>query len=329
MSRLALAAGRVAAQRAAAAARPVGGRARPARGRGVRPGRRPGRRREWGGLLFVLPYVAAFAAFAGFPIGYGFYISLHHWNGIVGDQGFVGLSQYTQLFRANTLPAHDFWAAMRNTLIFVAISVPALWAIPAVLAYLIYLAPAPGFFRSVYFFPTVFSATAVGSLWTVLFATQGGAVNGFFHVNVAWLTSQPWAWIALDAATVWWTLGFNLVIMYAGLTQLPGATFEAAAIDGAGKIRAFFKIALPQLRSVSLVVIVIATIASFNLFAQPYLMTGGGPGSSTTTLTMDIYNQAFSLLHMGSGTAMAFIMGAILALVVSVEYVFGARRWRQ
>lgn len=273
---------------------------------------------------FLAPYLVCFVLFAVIPIGFGFYVSLHHWSAVLGNTGFAGLSQYVHLFQANTLGAREFWAAMRHTVLFLLISVPLLWAVPTGLAYLVLLGPAKPFFRSVFFFPTVFSSTAVASLWLFLLATSGGPVNQLLHAHVPWLVAQPWAWVSIDVATVWWSMGFNLVIMYAGMTQIPASLFEAAEIDGAGRLRSFFSIALPSVRSVSLVVLVMATIASFNLFAQSYLMTGGGPGSSTQTLTMVIYDRGFSVLRMGSATAMAFVMGALLAVVAFVEYRIGA-----
>ncbi len=113
-----------------------------------------------------------------------------------------------------------------------------------------------------------------------------------------------------------------MIILYAGLIQIPQATVEAAAIDGAGPFRTFFFITLPQLRNVLAFVIIISTIASFNLFAQPFIMTGGGPASSTTSLTMFIYNQGFNSLNIGSATAMAFLMGIILAIIAFIQYRF-------
>lgn len=215
---------------------------------------------------------------------------------------------------------------MLNTFVFVLISVPLLVIIPLLIANGIYRAPFKDLFRSIYFFPTVLSATAVGSLWTWLLATQGGAINSMLHLSVPWLVEQPWAWISIDLATVWWSLGFNVIIIYAGLIQIPQSTVEAAAIDGAGAFRTFLYVTLPQLRNVLSFVVIISTIASFNLFAQPYIMTSGGPGSSTTTLSMYIYNQGFNALNMGSATAMAYMMGIILAIIAFIQYRFTGER---
>jgi multiple sugar transport system permease protein len=284
------------------------------------------RTQNFGSFVFVVPYLIAFAAFLGFPILFGIYISLNRWNLLTGSLGFVGLQQYIDLFNPNTYAAQQFWSGMLNTFVFVLISVPLLVIIPLLISNGIYRAPFKDLFRSIYFFPTVLSATAVGSLWTWLLATQGGAVNSMLHLSVPWLVEQPWSWISIDLATVWWSLGFNVIIIYAGLIQIPQSTVEAAAIDGAGAFRTFLYITLPQLRNVLSFVVIISTIASFNLFAQPYIMTSGGPGSSTTTLSMYIYNQGFNALNMGSATAMAYMMGIILAIIAFIQYRFTGER---
>lgn len=276
-------------------------------------------RRQVTGWSFVLPYLVFFCAFVAVPLVYGFYISLHQWNGLTGEGSFVGLGQYGRIFGDSTPDAQRFWADLGHTAIFVGISVPFLWGLPTLLAYLIYLAPWKSFFRVVFFLPVMLSPTAVGVLWLYLMGDTG-AVNSLLHLDVTWLVRQPYAWIAIDMATVWWTLGVNLIIMYAAISQIPASGIEAAAIDGAGERRIFASVVLPQVKTISLVVIVIATIESFNLFAQSYIMTDGGPGLSTETLSMWINRTGFDIFNLGEASAMAFIMGLILVLVGIVEY---------
>ncbi len=275
---------------------------------------------------FVAPFMISFILFSGFPVLFGIYISLHHWNPFIGNSGFVGLQHFKDLFRFQLISTQQFWEGMGNTCLFVLISVPFLLGIPTVIAYIIYRSPLKNLFRPIFFFPTVLSATALTSVWTWMLQTQGGAVNNILGAQIPWLVEQPLAWISIDLATVWWSSGFNLVIIYAGLTQLPTTTFDAAAIDGAGSLRTFLSIALPQLRYVMAFVVVISTIASFNLFAQPLLMTNGGPGSSTQSLSMVIYNQGFNALRMGSATSMAFLMALILGAVSFVQYRLSRER---
>ncbi len=290
-------------------------------GRANARGRRSGYREHLQGWAFVLPYFLCFCAFVAAPIIFGIDISLHHWNGITGAGPFAGGLQYTRLFNDSTPDAQRFWADLGHTALFVGISVPLLWAVPTAVAYLIFLAPLKGLFRVIFFAPVMLSPTAVGVLWAFLLGNTG-AVNTLLGLHVTWLVSQPYAWISIDIATLWWTLGVNMVIMYAAISQIPGTSVEAATLDGASHFGLFRRIVLPQVKPVSLVVIVLATIASFNLFAQSYIMTGGGPGTSTETLSMWIWRTGFDIFNLGSASAMAFVMGVILLAIGIAEYAY-------
>lgn len=287
---------------------------------------RPSTIDQIGSMAFTFPYLVAFILFAAFPVGFGIYVSLHAYNAITGAGPLTGLSNYAQLFSTKTLAGTAFVTGLLNTLVFVGLSVPLLVAIPMIVAYLIYVGPWKNVFRFVFFFPSVLSVTAVTTVWTWILATQGGLLSALLGIHIPWLTEQPWAWISIVGTTLWWSLGFNLIILYAGLTQIPGTVFEAARIDGASPARMFFSIVVPQLRNILAVVAVLSTIASFNLFAQSYLMTSGGPGTSTESLAMFIYNQAFNQMQMGSATAMAFFMGIIIMLFSFLQYRFARYR---
>jgi multiple sugar transport system permease protein len=283
-------------------------------------------RRDLGAYAFLFPYLLAFVLFTVIPVVFGLYVSLHKWSEVNGDQGFVGLHNYTTLLSGSGYYGTEFYTSMANTLIFVVISVPFLWAIPAGLAYLVAQAPVKQLWRILFFYPAVFSASAFGTIWSYLLATNGGSVNSLFHVNIQWLTAMPDAWIAIDLATIWATMGFNFIIMYAGITQIPKATIEAAQIDGAGSWTRLRRVVLPQVRPVSVVVVVIATIASFNLFVQDLVMTNGGPGTSTDTIAMTIYQEAFNSFNAGTATAMAFLLAVVLAVIALLQYRFASRR---
>lgn len=309
---------------------PAGPAARPAAGRGPQgpSGRlRRNLRRDLGAYAFLFPYLLAFVLFTVIPVVFGLYVSLHKWSEVSGDQGFVGLHNYTTLLSGKGYYGSEFYSSMANTLIFVVISVPFLWAIPTGLAYLVAQAPAKPLWRILFFYPAVFSASAFGTIWSYLLATNGGSANSLFHLNVQWLTSMPNAWVSIDLATIWATMGFNFIIMYAGITQIPKATIEAAQIDGAGSWTRLRRVVLPQLRPVSVVVVVIATIASFNLFVQDLVMTDGGPGTSTATITMTIYQEAFNSFNAGTATAMAFLLAVVLAVIALAQYRFASRRF--
>jgi multiple sugar transport system permease protein len=270
--------------------------------------------------LFLTPYLAVFVLFIVVPLVFGIYVSLHNWSETTGNGGFIWFRNYTTLILGQGYYGGEFWTSMWNTIFFVIISVPLLWLIPTALAYGVYRAPLKPLWRFLFFYPSVFSATAFGSAWSLLLATNGGSVNSLFGLNIQWLTGLPQAWISIDLATIWATMGFSFIIMYAAITQVPRPTLEAAEIDGAGSYQRFRLIILPLLRRASVVVVVLNTIASFNLFAQDQIMTNGGPGSATTTISMTIYQQAFDSFNAGGATAAAFLLAILLGVIAFFQF---------
>lgn len=275
---------------------------------------------------FLAPYLSVFILFTVVPVGFGIYVSLHKWSTTLGDQGFAGLSNYTTLVEGKGYYGSQFYQAMWNTVFFVIISVPLLWAIPTALAYAVFRSPAKPLWRILFFYPSVFSVSAFGSAFSLLLATNGGSVNSVLHTDVHWLTGMPWAWLSIDLATIWATMGFSFIIMYAAVTQVPRIILEAAEIDGARPLARFRYVILPLLRRASVVVVIIETIASFNLFVQDSIMTGGGPGYDTTTISMNIYSQAFSSFNIGGATAAAFLLAIVLALIAFIQLRVSRRR---
>ncbi|MCG0237726.1 MAG: sugar ABC transporter permease [Firmicutes bacterium] len=178
-------------------------------------------------------------------------------------------------------------------------------------------------FRTVFYAPTVLSVATVAIIWRWLLDTNAGLVNYYLRTylgvgqNIPWLTDLPWAWIALVLMTVWWTMGGNLILFLAGLQDIPETLYEAARIDGANGWQLFRHITLPGLKPTLLFVTVMTTIASFNLFGQPYMTTGGGPNRATQTVIMLIRDEAFKAYRMGSASAMAWVLGIVM-MVVSI-----------
>jgi multiple sugar transport system permease protein len=133
---------------------------------------------------------------------------------------------------------------------------------------------------------------------------------------------MPDAWIAITIATIWWTIGFNTIIILAALQDIPVALYEAAAIDGAGAVRRFWSITLPMLRPVLVFVITITLLASANLFGQPLIMTAGGPVQRTETIIYQIYNEGIIRSQMGSAAAMSIVVAAILLVLTGLNFKF-------
>lgn len=277
-------------------------------------------------FLFIFPYLIAFIFFMLGPLVYGIYISLHDWELISKVHPFIGLQNYTDLFDSEKRAYTLFWEGLGNTIQFVIYAVPFLVSIGLGLALLIQGLPGKlqSFFRSIYFFPMSISVAVVSVLWLWMLDTNSGLINYYLtdlgFSAIPWLTKLPYAWISLIIATVWWTVGFNMIIFQTALQDVPATLYEAAEIDGANAWQRFVHITLPSIRNVTLFVVITSTLASFNIFGQPYLMTRGGPGTDTKVLLMNIYDRAFDHLYMGSASAMAIMLSLIMVLVSVIQF---------
>lgn len=271
--------------------------------------------------LFMAPYLVLFGVFVVLPAGYGFWMSLHDWDFTLEARPFVGLLNYTDLFDPLAVQSLPFWRGMTNTAIFTLLSVPLLVTVPLGLAVLLNTAfPGRTFFRAVYFVPYVLGVAVIGVMWRYLLDGNFGLVNALFGVSVQWTTDQPWAWIALVAVTVWWTIGFNAIIYMVGLSDIPPHLYEAAALDGAGPMRRFIHITLPGLRPVLIFIMVTTVLASANMFGQSFLITQGGPTESTMTAIMVITGVGFGQNRAGQAAAMSYLLAIALALVSMINF---------
>ena len=181
--------------------------------------RRGGSLTAW---LFLAPYLVLFGGFVLLPILFGLWISLHNWDFLLPGKPFVGADNYTALFDPSSVQFEPFWHGMRATAIFTVASVPFLVVIPLGLAVLLNRKfPGRTFFRAVFFAPYVLGVAVIGLMWRYLLDSNFGMVNDILGTEIAWTTSQPWAWVSLVFVTVWWTLGFNAIIYLAGLGDIP------------------------------------------------------------------------------------------------------------
>lgn len=282
--------------------------------------------------IFMAPYLTLFGMFVLIPAGFGIWISLHDWDYFFPEKPWVGLENYTELFRADSIASRNFWKSMLVTAKFTAYSVPFLITIPLLVAlFLNQDFRGRTFFRAVYFAPYVLGVAVIGVLWRYLLSANVGLVNHYLGViglpdDIAWLTSLPWAWVSLVGVTVWWTLGFNAVIYLAGLQDISQDLYDAAMLDGANEWRKFRDVTLPGLRSVLWLVVTLTILASANMFGQAYVMTSGAPSNGTRTAIMFITDRGLRTFDMGSAAAMSYILTAALMLISLVTFrVF--RRW--
>lgn len=276
------------------------------------------------GILYILPSFILIFGLCVIPIFLTGYFSFTNYN-IMNVPSFLGLENYSKLWRDSYLRE-----SLENTLVYVLVTVP--FQTVFALVFAAFLADKlqnrlGGFLRSVIFIPAIASAVTSGTIWRIVFSTENGLLNallGWFHISpVNWLGSSATALFCICVVAIWKNVGYFLVIYYAGIMGVPRNLYEAARVDGAGAWQQFVYITLPVLRPITYLVITLGIIWSFQVFDLAYQMTGGGPGHSTVTIVMGIYNAAFKQYKMGYACAMAMVLLLLIVLVNTLQnFVF-------
>lgn len=275
--------------------------------------------------FFLAPALALIGVFFFLPVAASLLLSVTDFDlyGIAnpGNTRFVGLDNYARL-----LKTPDFWNALKNTLYFAFVGGPLTIAVSLGAALLLNskLVRFKGFFRTIYFTPFVTTLVAVAIVWRYLYHTRYGffnyALSIFGIAPVDWLGDPHWAMPAIILMAVWKSFGYNMLIFIAGLQAVPEELYDAAAIDGAGPFRRFFSITLPMLAPTLVFVTVITMIGYFQLFAEPYVMTQGGPLRSTTSVVLLMYEEGFRWWRMGYAAAIAFVLFIVILLATLVQF---------
>ena len=264
------------------------------------------------GVFFFVPVLAAFAvSLTDFDL-YAL-ADLHNLR-------FVGLQNYLEL-----LESRDFWRALGNTCYFVALGVP-LSLIASLAAALLVnsrLTRCAALFRTAFFAPVVATLVAVALVWRYLLHTRYGLLNwalGGLGVHpIDWLGDPHWAMPAIVLFAVWKNFGYNMIIFVAALQAIPDDLHEAARLDGASWWQEFSRVTLPLLRPTMLLVALLTVAGYFQLFAEPYVMTEGGPLQSTMSVLYLMYEQGFKWWNLGSASAIAFLLFLIMLAVTALE----------
>lgn len=276
------------------------------------------------GYLFIAPHFLFFLLMIAIPFVYNLYISLTNYT-FGGASDFTGLQNYQNLADPSDFHFGLFWNGLWNTILFVIMSTPTLVIAGLLLAVLVNSKlRGRNVFRAIYFAPWTLGIAVVGLLWWWIlngsFGLLTNTIQGLGISTPEWLTTNPWAWLSILVATLWWTVGFNTIVLLAGLQSIPVDLYEAATVDGANRRQQFLYITVPVLRPVLLLVTTLQIIASFNIVGQPQIMTGGGPGNETRSVLQYVYETGFTTggqFQLGQAAAMALIV-ALLMLVVSV-----------
>jgi ABC-type sugar transport system permease subunit len=299
----------------------------------VEPARRwvttmPGFRALWKyrwPFLFISPFYLLFAAFAVYPIIFSIWLSLHDWRGI-GPMRWVGADNYRRL-----LDDDLFWETMLNSLVIFFIYVPLMTSLAVVLATILnsgYLR-LQGMWRALIFLPHITSMVAAGYTFRLMLDTHSGAANralGWVGLGpVAWLDDRWWARVSLGLMMIWAWLGYNTVIMLAGLQTVPPELAEAARVDGAGRAQVFRQITVPLLRPVIIFSVTLSIIGTFQMYTEPLILTNGGPIRATQTPVMEIFQTTFANLKFGYAAAMSYVYFVVIVIATLVQFRFVSR----
>ena len=274
-------------------------------------------------LSFLLPFLILYAVFALIPIFQTFWISLHNWEIIGTNIQFIGFQNYERIFQDKL-----FWRSLLNTFQFVILTWPPLVALGLGLALLLNRpVNGIGIFRTLFYMPNVLSVTVTGLIFGRLFASDDrGLINAillnFGLERIPWLNSSFWAMPVVAATTVWWTVGFNMLIFLAGLQAIPKELYDAGKVDGTNVWQSFWHITLPSLKRPFAFVTILQVIASFQLFGQVEVMTQGGPAGYTRTIVYYIFERAFNYWQLGYGAALAVLLFLILFAISVFQLIF-------
>jgi len=283
------------------------------------------RRVSLAGWAFAGPALAMLGLFFFVPVVLAFALSLTDFDlyalADIQDLRFTGLDNYAELLKTPL-----FWKALGNTFYFVLVGVPLSIALSLGAAMLLHglASRLTGIFRTALFAPVVTTLVAVAVIWRYLLHTRYGMINYGLETlgidPVDWLGDPNWAMPAIILFAVWKNFGYNMVILLAGLQTIPNDLYEAARIDGANGWQRFIHITLPGLGPMLLLVSILTMAGYFQLFAEPYVMTQGGPVESTVSVLYFMYEQGFKWWNLGFASAVAFILFVIMFAITAVQY---------
>ena len=284
-------------------------------------------RKQLPNYLFVLPHFLLFAVFILFPIFRSIHISLFDWKIMLKEQHFIGLANYEALLKDQI-----FWQALGNTAYIMLFTV----ICNIVLGLLIASGLKHSFFgstflRVLFYAPGIVSVSVLAIIGIRIWDTQLGVVNYFVTTllhgpRVSWLGNPSLVLPALSMTTVWWTFGFPMLVFIAGLQNIPETLYEAAKIDGANPRQSFFYITIPLIMPTMLFITVTQFIAHMQVFAQSYIISGGGPGNYSRTVVMYLYETAWRYFRFGYASAISVVLAAIMIVVTLILFYLLRRR---
>ncbi|MFC8597660.1 carbohydrate ABC transporter permease [Isoptericola sp. NPDC057191] len=300
--------------------------ARPSRGRtgtrprtGTRATRTSLRARDRSGYLFVAPFAVATGLFLLWPTIYGLWMSFTDQSLTATGSSFIGFDNYVEAFSDPQV-----WQTLLHTVWFTVLSTVPLIVVALLMALLVHTGlPGQWVWRMSFFAPFLLTSAVVSSLASWLFQPEIGLLDVWIAKlglgPVGWLTDENVAMFSIALVTVWWTVGFNFLLYLAALQGIPQQQYEAATIDGAGGWRRLFSITLPQLKTITGVIVVLQLLASLKVFDQIYLLTAGGPNGSTRPILEYVYDTGFTNYRLGYASAISYVFFALILVFTLVR----------
>lgn len=286
---------------------------------------RGGVQSRWSNTLYVAPYLFLYVTLLVYPLFAGFWLSLHKAD-FFGGSRFVGLQNFVRLFNDKV-----FLGAVGNTFYFILLTVPALALIGLVLALALNRTTrSAAILRGVFFSSSVLSVTIVTLLWRVVYAPDNGFLANVLHSfgkpSIPFLSSEDLALPAIAITTIWWCIGLPMMLFLAALQQVPRELYEAAALDNAGRWKAFWHVTLPSIRRTFAVVVIIEIVLQFQLFGQAQLMTLGGPNNASRPMVLFIYEVGFNRWDVGYAVAAGQILFGLILIAALTQYLVARRK---
>ncbi|TFW21770.1 sugar ABC transporter permease [Massilia arenosa] len=274
------------------------------------------RRETLSAVVLLAPFALAFLLFFGIPALQTFYLSLTE-SSLTRTSGFVGLANYITLVQDPS-----FWASLGNTFYFALLTVIPLTALGLVMALLVErFTRASSFLQGAFFLPFVLPISVMTLIADWMLQPSSGIINHLLGGQRAWLADLHWAMPSVAIGTIWWTVGFNMLMFMAGLRNIPKDLYEAASLDGARGFTLFRTITWPALRPVTWTAVILQMIASLKIFGQTYILTTGGPFNTTRVTLHYMYETAFTQSDAGYAAAIAM---AFVAIVIALSLLQGA-----
>ncbi len=278
-----------------------------------------GERRDWSGLLFVLPFLTAYLVILIYPLLSGIALSFQRVD-LFGGGEFVGFDNYARLLSDDV-----FLRSILNTFALALMIVPLLTVLAMALALALNRATrGAAVLRGIFFSSSVLSVTIVTLIWRFVLAPDAGLLGETAQAigaePIPFLSHPTWSLWALAITTIWWSIGLPMMLFLAGLQQIPGDVYEAAALDRANRFTTFFRVTLPALRRTVVLVVMLQTAAQLQIFGQAQLLTGGGPGGATRTMVLFIFEGAFARWELGYAAAAAEILFLLIVMITLVQY---------